>query len=108
MDARAYRILIYNAAPGASSSKRIDFQCGYEKAISALTAAISGANIIWFAGGVYGELTWHPMQAILDNDIAGMLGRLIEGIEVSEETLAIGLNRGDWTNSRTLSKQGPH
>ena len=30
-------------------------------------------------------------QAVLDDDVAGMIGRFIEGVEVSDETLAIDL-----------------
>ena len=89
--ARKYRVPAGVGMPGASSSKRADFQCGYEKAIMALTAAMSGANTVAFHGGVHGELTHHPIQAILDDDIAGMVGRFIEGIEVNEETLAFDL-----------------
>jgi trimethylamine--corrinoid protein Co-methyltransferase len=37
------------------------------------------------------ELTYHPVQSILDDDIAGMVGRFAEGVEVSEETMALGL-----------------
>jgi trimethylamine--corrinoid protein Co-methyltransferase len=74
-----------------SDSKRIDFQCSYEKAIMALTSALYGAQEVVFHGGVYGELTWHPLQAILDDDIAGMIGRFIQGIEVNDETLALDL-----------------
>jgi len=78
-------------ASGVSNSKRIDFQCGYEKAISVITAAMGGANLIWLHGAVHGELTFHPVQAILDDDIAGMVGRFMRGIEVNDDTLAVEL-----------------
>jgi len=39
-------------------------------------------------GGVYGEVTAHPVQAVLDHDIARMIGRFMEGIDVNDETLA--------------------
>jgi len=88
---RKYGIPISAAIPGISSSKTMDFQCGYEKAIGALAAALSGSNLIMLHGGVYGELSWHPVQAILDDDVAGMIGHLIEGIGVNDDTLAIDL-----------------
>jgi trimethylamine--corrinoid protein Co-methyltransferase len=69
----------------------MDFQSGYEKAMGALVAALSGSSIIMLHGGVYGELSWHPVQAILDDDIAGMICRFIEGVEVNDETLAVDL-----------------
>lgn len=76
---------------GPSSSKRIDFQCGYEKAIASVISALSGANLIELHGGIHGELTYHSVQAILDDDIAGMIGRFIEGVKVTDETLALDL-----------------
>lgn len=88
---RKYGVPTNNASVGLSSSKKIDFQCGYERATLALLAALSGGNIIQLHGGVHGELTYHPIQSILDDDIAGMIGRFIKGVEVSEETLAIDL-----------------
>ena len=57
----------------------------------ALSAAVSGAHIIQFMGGVSSELTYHPAQCVIDNDLAGDIGRFIEGIEVNEDTLAIDL-----------------
>ena len=47
--------------------------------------------MLWFHGTVYGELTAHPVQAILDDDISGMVGRFLEGITVNDETLAVDL-----------------
>ncbi|MCK4900778.1 MAG: trimethylamine methyltransferase family protein, partial [Anaerolineales bacterium] len=88
---REYHIPVVNLAPGPSSSKKIDFQCGYEKTIGALSAALSGANVVLFHGCVYGELAFHPIQAILDDDVAGMIGRFIEGVQVTPETLALDL-----------------
>ncbi len=74
-----------------TSSKMIDYQSGYEKAIIASLGAVSGTNTIWIQGAMYGELAFHPYQAIIDDDIAGMLGRFLEGIKVDDETLAIDL-----------------
>ncbi len=88
---RKYGLPIATLASGPTSSKKIDFQCGYEKAISALTAALSGANLIQLHGAINAELTFHPLQAILDDDIAGMIGRFLEGVAVTDETLAVDL-----------------
>jgi trimethylamine--corrinoid protein Co-methyltransferase len=88
---RRYRIptqLIEAAIPNA---KVWDFQSGYEKGMNALVQAQAGGSIVWVHGTVHGELTAHPLQAILDDDIAGMIGRFLEGIEVNDQTLAIEL-----------------
>ena len=73
------------------SSKKIDYQAAYEKAIIALIGALSGTNTIWIQGALYGELAFHPVQAIIDDDLVGMIGHFIEGINVNDETLAIDL-----------------
>jgi trimethylamine--corrinoid protein Co-methyltransferase len=88
---RRHRIptqLIEAAIPNA---KIMDFQSGYEKGMNALVQAQAGGSIVWIHGTVHGELTAHPVQAILDDDIAGMIGRFLEGIEVNDETLAVEL-----------------
>ena len=69
----------------------MDFQSGYEKGMLALSQALAGASVIWLHGPVYGELTAHPIQAILDDDIAGMVGRFLEGVDASREALAVDL-----------------
>ena len=86
---RSYGLPINNAIIG--SSKQPDFQNGYEESMSCLLDAISGVNVTLIHGGISQELTAHPVQAILDDDVAGMIGRVMEGAEINEETLAIDL-----------------
>ncbi len=88
---RNYGIPVCFMTAGYSSSKKIDFQGAYERALNGLAGAISGTNVMEFQGCVYGELTFHPVRAVLDDDIAGWIGRFIEGVEVTEETLATDL-----------------
>lgn len=85
---RHYGIPCSNGSPGYVSSKSMDFQAGYEKAIGVLMAALSGAGDILFHLGVSSEMTAHPLQAVLDDDVAGMVGFILAGVEVNEETLA--------------------
>ena len=88
---RNYGIPVYTSVAGSCSSKTIDYQAGYEKAIGALTAVLSGANLIALCGSMGSANAFHPLQAILDDDIAGMMGRFMQGVEVTDETLAIEL-----------------
>jgi trimethylamine--corrinoid protein Co-methyltransferase len=76
---------------GYPCSKRMDFQCGYEKAVTTLASALAGINLVSMHDGVHGELTFHPVQAILDDDLAGLIGRFIEGAAVTGDTLALDL-----------------
>ena len=59
--------------------------------MGALISVISGGNLHVFHGGVHAELTWSPVQEVLDDDIAGWIGHLLEGVEINDETLAIDL-----------------
>lgn len=88
---RKYGLPLLNTASAYTSGKLIDFQLGYERAIPTILSAVSGAQLIHIHGSMYGEITHHPIQAILDDDVAGMMGRFVEGIEVNDETLAIDL-----------------
>ena len=88
---RSYGIPTRDSAPGPVSSKKTDFQTGYEHALNALVGALTGSNLIAMHSALYGELAAHPLQAILDDDIAGMVGRFIEGVTVTDETIALEL-----------------
>ena len=70
-----------SSASGVSNSKMVGFQLAYEKTIPSLIAAMSGASAVQIHSNVYGETTAHPVQAILDDDIAHMIGRFVEGVE---------------------------
>ena len=93
---RHYGLPVGNGSPGYTSGKKMDYQAGYEKAIACLNSSLSGGNTILLHLGVSSEMTAHPAQAVLDHDIAGMIGRFIEGEEISEETIALGLIDQVW------------
>lgn len=99
---RRYGIPTWHGAPGATDSKVIDFQCGYEKSMHALITSLCGGNILWFMGGIYGELAYHSIQTILDDDVSGMIGRFVEGVEVNEETKAVELINDIAINTRSF------
>jgi trimethylamine--corrinoid protein Co-methyltransferase len=88
---RKYQIPSCPSTGFASNSKKIDYQAGYEKAVGALTDALSGGHLFIFQGGSAGELMYHPALSVLDDDVAGWIGRFIQGVTVNDETLAIDL-----------------
>jgi len=88
---RTYGLPVYSAVAGTCRSQTIDYQAGYEKALGAITAVLSGANFVALCGSMGGTNAFHPLQAILDDDIAGMMGRFVRGVEVTDETLAVDL-----------------
>ncbi len=82
--------LPYYATAGMTDSKAIDAQAGYESAITSTLVALAGANFIHDAAGfVEFCLTASYDKLVMDNEIIGMVMRAVEGIEVSERTLAL-------------------
>jgi trimethylamine--corrinoid protein Co-methyltransferase len=88
---RRYQIPSCPGSGFTSTSKKIDYQVGYEKSLGALISALSGAHFQIFQGGSSSELLYHPVLSILDDDVAGWIGRFLEGVTVTDETLAIDL-----------------
>ena len=87
--ARYYILPIYNTA-GASESKIQDSQAMYESSMNILMSAMAGANYIHEAAGMLESgLTISLQSYILANDIIGMAYRVLDGITVDEEHLAL-------------------
>jgi trimethylamine--corrinoid protein Co-methyltransferase len=80
-------------AANASDAKVPDYQCSYEKAINLVTQCMAGPNLFLSAGSVYNELTWSPAVLVIDAEVYNMVGRILEGIDVTNETLAVDLVR---------------
>lgn len=72
-----------------TDAKLPDQQAGYEKAMGWLLAGMSGINLIWGAGMVYGHSLWSNAQLIIDSEMCGMVGRCLRGIRVDEDTSAL-------------------
>ena len=88
---RRYQIPSCASAGFSSNAKGIDYQVAYEKSLGALIDALSGNHLQIFQGGSRGELSYHPVLSILDDDVAGWIGRFLEGVTTTDETLAIDL-----------------
>jgi trimethylamine---corrinoid protein Co-methyltransferase len=87
--ARHLKLPLYNSS-GISDSKVPDAQAGAEKGISGLAAALAGANYIHHAAGMLESLlTVAFEQYVIDNDINGVVMRMLRGIEVTDETLSL-------------------
>jgi trimethylamine--corrinoid protein Co-methyltransferase len=73
-----------------SASKVPDAQAGYESAVSLLIMAMGGINFNTSIGTVGpGEIAVNLEKIVLDNELAGYVKRVMTGIEVNEETLAV-------------------
>ncbi|MGI9284125.1 MAG: trimethylamine methyltransferase family protein, partial [Pseudomonadales bacterium] len=72
-----------------SDSKFPDYQGGAERSYTVLPPALSGANIVYEAAGMYASLLGAcPESLLLDNDVLGATLRITRGIEVNENTLS--------------------
>ncbi len=81
--------LPFGTACGMTDAKFPDFQAGAERAATVLSAALSGANIVYESAGMYASLLGTcPESLLLDNDVLGAIGRVTRGIEVNSETLS--------------------
>jgi trimethylamine--corrinoid protein Co-methyltransferase len=88
---QVYKIPAVNTGAAFSNSKLIDYQSGYEKTHTAMASALSGANIIVLHGGVTAELAYNPILSIINDDVANIIGKTVEGFRVNEETMAVDL-----------------
>jgi trimethylamine--corrinoid protein Co-methyltransferase len=85
----------YNLPTGVffpmTDSKVPDEQAAYEKYLQLLLCSLAGINYIMPCGGLDNEGAQSAAQLLIDNEVCGMIGRILDGINVTEETLAIDL-----------------
>lgn len=74
---------------GLSDSKVVDGQCCFESAIGIIMAALTGVNVVSGPGMLLGENCQSLEKLVIDDEICAMAYRLVEGIDVDEETLAL-------------------
>jgi len=70
---------------GLSDAKQLDAQAGLESSMGATLAALAGINNISGPGMLDFESCFSLEKLVLDNEICGMVFRLIEGIEPKED-----------------------
>jgi trimethylamine--corrinoid protein Co-methyltransferase len=79
----------YNSS-GLTDSKIPDAQAGWEKALSSVLTAMAGSNYVHHAAGMLESmLAVAYEQFVMDDEILGMCYRILEGIEVDREQLAL-------------------
>ena len=87
--AQYYELPMYGTA-GMSDSKTNDSQAGYESALTAMTVALAGCNYIHDAVGLLEMCqVFSYEKMVTDNEIIGNIFRVMQGIEVNEDTLAV-------------------
>jgi trimethylamine--corrinoid protein Co-methyltransferase len=75
---------------GNTDSKTVDAQAGIETANSLLMASLAGMNFIYdAAGSLDGSLVLSKEKVVIDDEICGMVMRILDGIRVDDDTLAV-------------------
>lgn len=79
------------ALGGASDSKLVDQQAAAEAALTLLTETLGGGNIIHDLGYLESGLTFSLPQLAICDEIVSWIEAFVQGIEISDETLALDL-----------------
>lgn len=77
------------ATAGVTDAKTPDIQSGFEKGVSYLMVGMAGADYIHLAAGMLdsgNSISYE--QYLIDNEIIGMVYRVLNGITVDEDSLA--------------------
>jgi len=87
--AKLYKLPIYGSG-GVTEAKRPDIQAGTEKTFSSLMVAMAGADCIHLAAGMLdsgNSISYE--QYVIDNEIIGMIRRVLAGINVNDDTIGL-------------------
>jgi len=66
-----------------------DAQNSLEKMLAAVFHAQARVSVIWGVGQVESEKTISPVQAVIDNEIIGMVRQTLRGFPVNKDSLAV-------------------
>jgi trimethylamine---corrinoid protein Co-methyltransferase len=86
--ANYYRLPTWGRA-GCTESKCVDQQAGFEAGYEILMQALSGENLIHDVGYIESGLTASWDSIVMCNEFIGAAKRVVDGFELSEETLAL-------------------
>jgi trimethylamine--corrinoid protein Co-methyltransferase len=88
--AHFYRLPVWGSA-GLTDSKCHDLQVAIEATSACLMAGLSGANLVHDVGYLEGGLTSSYTTPVMNDEVIGMVRRIIRGIGMDEESLAVEL-----------------
>ncbi len=73
----------------ATGAKEPNWQAGLENSLSTFMAAAAGSDMLLGVGLLNGSTIWSFAQMIMDCEIFGIVAKMMEGIRVEEESLAL-------------------
>ncbi len=83
-----YHLPVWGFA-GCTDAKQTDIQAGIESALWILWTALSGANLVHDVGYVESGLTCSYEMIVVGDEVIGFVRRLLRGIEITPQTLAL-------------------
>jgi trimethylamine--corrinoid protein Co-methyltransferase len=72
-----------------SDSKLMDEQVGYEKAFTWLQSGLAGVSMVSGMGAIETGITQSPAQLVIDDEMVGMVNRIVRGVRIDRERLAV-------------------
>jgi trimethylamine--corrinoid protein Co-methyltransferase len=73
----------------ATGAKAPNWQAGLENALSTFMASVVGSDMLLGVGLLNGSTVWSFSQMLMDCEIFRIVAKMMEGIPVDEETLAV-------------------
>ncbi len=73
----------------ATGAKEPNWQAGLENSLSTFMAGISMADMLLGCGFLHGSRIWSYAEMMLDCEIFAIVKKMLEGIQVNDETLAL-------------------
>jgi trimethylamine--corrinoid protein Co-methyltransferase len=73
----------------ATGAKEPNWQAGLENSLSTFMACLSMSDMLLGVGLLAGSTVWSYAQMIMDCEIFGIIVKMMEGIDLSEEALAV-------------------
>lgn len=67
----------------------MDIQLGHEKTLTSLLPAVTGSNVIYGMGMLEMGMTMSYESLLIDQEIVKMIRRVLQGIAVNKETIAL-------------------
>ena len=77
---------------------------GHEKTLTSMLPALAGSNIIYGMGMLEMGMTMSYEQLLIDQEIVRMIRRVLQGIAVNKETIALDVIKGVGASGNYLSE----
>ena len=87
--AQYYRLPCWIGGGGYNDSKIVDAQAILEGTMNAMFLALAGGNLIMGGGSINSILTFDYAKMVIDHEMFRYIRKMIEGIQINEETLAL-------------------